>query len=238
MKMLGYGSARAGLHFGTCAALILLAASALAQGNPAAKGKQPAPVPAPGSASPRAAQPPAPSSERPSALGTLGSNKEPIKIDSDRLDVFDKEGRAVFTGDVLAVQGDSTMRCTTLNVFYEQARGQAGGLGPAVKGTGGGGMGTDSSIKKIECRGPVTVVSKTQVATGDNAEFDRAGNKVYLIGNVTLSEGPNVTRGERIVYDLNTGTANVETKPGGRVRAMFVPGSNNGTQPDAKKPQR
>ena len=40
------------------------------------------------------------------------------------------------------------------------------------------------------------------------------------------SDGPNVTRGERVVYDLNTGVANVETKPGGRVRALFVPGSN------------
>jgi lipopolysaccharide export system protein LptA len=40
-----------------------------------------------------------------------------------------------------------------------------------------------------------------------------------------LSDGPNVTRGERVVYDINTGVANVETKPGGRVRALFVPGS-------------
>lgn len=177
----------------------------------------------------------APAREHPSAFGTLGSNKEPIKIDSDRLDIFDKEGRAVFAGNVVAVQGDSTMRCTSMNVFYEQARGPNG---TASRG-GQAGMGGDSSIKKIECRGPVTVTSKTQVATGDNAEFDRTGNKVYLLGNVALSDGPNVTRGERIVYDLNTGTANVESKPGGqgRVRALFVPGGNK-EAPDPKKPQR
>lgn len=194
------------------AAAILAAVPACAQGAAAGKGK-----------------------ERPSALGEIGSNKEPIKIDSDRLDVFDREGRAVFSGNVIAVQGDSTMRCTTMNVFYEQARGANGA--PAQKATGGGTMGSDSSIKKIECRGPVTVVSKTQVATGDNAEFDRIGNKVYLLGNVALSDGPNVTRGERIVYDLNTGTANVETKPGGRVRALFVPGGS-GDKPESPKPKR
>ena len=34
-----------------------------------------------------------------------------------------------------------------------------------------------------------------------------------------------------MVYDLNTGVANVETTPGGRVRALFVPGSNAPTTP-------
>ncbi len=91
----------------------------------------------------------------------------------------------------------------------------------------------DSSIKKIDCKGPVTIVSKTQVATGNDATFDRIANKIFLIGNATLSDGPNVTRGERVVYDLNTGVANVETKPGGRVRALFVPGSNAPTTPPA-----
>ncbi len=173
-----------------------------------------------------------------SGLGELGSNKAPINIDSDRLDVFDKEGRAVFAGNVVAVQGESTMRCTTLNVFYEQTKGANGA--PAAKGgLAGGGMGDNSSIKKIECRGPVTIVSKTQVATGDNADFDRVANKVFLIGNAALSDGQNVTRGERIVYDLNTGQANVETKPGGRVKAMFVPGGNGDkASGGAEKPKR
>ena len=41
-----------------------------------------------------------------SALGGLGGDsKEPIKIDADKLDVLDKENRAVFTGNVVAVPG-------------------------------------------------------------------------------------------------------------------------------------
>jgi lipopolysaccharide export system protein LptA len=156
-----------------------------------------------------------------SPFGNLGSNKEPIKIDADKLDVFDKESRAVFEGNVVAVQGDSTMKCTTLTVFYEP-RNQPGDAKNAAAAPGS----SDNSIRKIDCRGPVTIVSKTQVATGDNATFDRVANKVFLIGNAALSDGPNVTRGERIVYDLNTSVANVETAPGGRVKALFVPGSN------------
>lgn len=173
--------------------------------------------------------------ERAVGFGNFGASKEPIKIDADKLDVFDKEGRAVFSGNVVAVQGDSTMNCTSMTVFYEQ-RNREGGATPAAPG------GDDSAIKKIDCKGPVTIVSKTQVATGNNATFDRVANKILLTGNAALSDGPNVTRGERVVYDINTGVANIETAPGGRVKALFVPGSGSseppagGAKPKPQKP--
>jgi lipopolysaccharide export system protein LptA len=181
------------------------------------------------------------SKERAVGFGNFGASKEPIKIDADRLDVFDKEGRAVFTGNVVAVQGESTMNCTLMTVFYEQQN--SGGGQAAMPGAAGAG---DSAIKKIDCKGPVTIVSRTQVATGNNATFDRVANKIFLIGNAALSDGPNVTRGERVVYDINTGVANIETAPGGRVKALFVPGSGTadpsatsgagGAKPKPQKP--
>jgi lipopolysaccharide export system protein LptA len=168
-----------------------------------------------------------PQTSRPGPLANLGSgNKEPIKIDADRLDVFDKEQRAVFSGNVVAVQGESTVHCTELTVLYDQQRGQGQGSGARAAAPASSGVpGQDGAIKRIDCKGPVTVVSKTQTATGDNAVFDRSANRVVLTGNVALSDGPNVTRGDKIVYDMNTGVANVETTTGGRVRALFVPGS-------------
>jgi lipopolysaccharide export system protein LptA len=181
------------------------------------------PRPVQGQPAPAQPQPSQPGASRPSALGNLGSNnKEPIKIDADRLDVFDKEQRAVFTGSVVAVQGESTIKCAELTVLYEQQqqRGQ-GRAAPAAPSQGEG------AIRRIDCKGPVTIVSRTQTATGDNAVFDRTANRILLTGNVALSDGPNVTTGERIVYDLNSGVANIETKPGGRVRALFVPGSGS-----------
>lgn len=189
---------------------------ALLAGGPAEAAAQGAPGPA---------APPARSSGGGKALTDLGSSKEPISIDSDRLDVFDKEGRAVFTGNVVAIQGETTMRCTVMNVFYESSRAAAGEKKPETVGP----LANDSSIKKIECKGPVTITTKTQTATGDRAEFDRVINKVFLIGNAALSDGPNVTRGERVAYDLGTGVANVE---GGRVRALIVP--SGGQKPGDK----
>jgi lipopolysaccharide export system protein LptA len=191
-------------------ALLALAASVVLSGPAMAQAAKPAP------------------GDRSSAFGNLGSNKEPIKIDADRLDVFDKESRAVFEGNVVAVQGDSTVKCTMLTVFYEP-RNQGAGA-PAAAAPSAQAASSDSSIKKIDCKGPVTIVSRTQVATGENATFDRGSNKILLTGNATLSDGPNVTKGERVLYDINTGVANIETTPGGRVRALFVPG-NGGPAP-------
>jgi lipopolysaccharide export system protein LptA len=171
--------------------------------------------------------------ERSSPLAGFGANgKEPIKIDSDRLDVFDRDGRAVFTGNVVAVQGDSTIRCSIMTVFYEQnrAQAQAGGGQPRPANAAAGS--NDSAIKKIDCQGPVTVVSKTQTATGDKAVYDKADNKVVITGSVALADGTNVMRGERIVYDLDSGVANVDPKVGERVKVLITPGS--GSEASAK----
>lgn len=165
--------------------------------------------------------------------GFGGDSKEPIKIDADKLDVLDKENRAVFTGNVVAVQGETTVRCSIMTVFYEGRGGQQGGAAAARAAPAAAaapGQSNDSSIKKIECKGPVTVVSKTQAATSDNAVFDRERNVVIMTGNVALNDGPNITRGERLVYNTVTGVANVESNKG-RVQGFFVPNSGDAAKP-------
>ena len=166
-----------------------------------------------------------------SPLGALGGGgKEPIKIDADRLDVFDRESKAVFAGNVVAVQGDSTIRCSAMTVHYKRGRDGAKDKAkdtakdddePAPKSAAAMG---ENGIQKVECAGPVTVVQKDQVATGDNAVFDQTAKRIVLTGNVVLSQCQNVTRGSRLVYDMGTGRANMDPVAGGRVSAMFVPG--------------
>lgn len=173
-----------------------------------------------------------------SPLGALGgSGKEPIKIDADRLDVFDRENKAIFAGNVVAVQGDSTIRCSSMTVRYKRGKdakkqpagaasqesdGADDGAGKGTAGMGTAGMG-ENGIQRVECAGPVTVVQKDQVATGDSAVFDQEAKRIVLTGNVVLSQCQNVTRGSRLVYDMNSGRANMDPVAGGRVSALFVP---------------
>ncbi len=71
------------------------------------------------------------------------------------------------------------------------------------------------------------MTQKDQVATGDHAVFDQDAKRVVLTGNVVLSQCQNVTRGQRLVYDMSTGRANMDPVAGGRVSAMFVPGEKS-----------
>ncbi len=166
-------------------------------------------------------------------VGMGANSKDPIKIDADKLDVLDKESKAIFSGNVVAVQGDTTVRCSEMTVFYTP-RSSGPGTKPAPAAQPAADAKGDGNIRRIECKGPVTVVSKTQTATGNDAVFDRVANKVIMTGNVALSDGPNITRGEKLIYDTQTGVANVETKPGGRVQGFFVPGSDEASKPGAK----
>lgn len=144
------------------------------------------------------------------AFGGLGSDStEAIRIDADRLDVFDRENRAVYAGNVVAVQGDTTIRCSILTIIFERD--------PAGEDEG-------DAIRRIECEGPVTILSQDQVATGDRATYDRQSGQMVISGDVALSQGQNVTRGERLIYDIDRGVANVEAGERQRVRGLFVPG--------------
>ena len=172
-------------------------------------------------------------------------SKQPVSIEADKLVYFDKEQKAVYTGKVVVIQGDTKMTCSAMTIYMEKgsapARPEAAAAGdPAKAGEEAGaapGAGT-SHVKHLEAVGPVTVVSKTQVATADSGAYDKAQNKVWLIGNVTLSDGGNVTKGDKLTYDLTTGQATVDTGPAAkRVKGLFIPGAGSGDD-DKSKPAK
>ncbi len=168
------------------------------------------------------------------------NSKEPISIDADKLDYFDKEQKAIYTGNVVAVQGDSRLTCSKLVIFLAKTEPQgataAATPAPATdSGVGAGG----NQVKHMDATGPVTMVSKTQVATGDRGSYDKEQNKVWLFGNVTLSDSGNVTKGDKLTYDLTTGEAVVEVdKTSGRVHGQFIPGSTSADAADKSAPKK
>jgi lipopolysaccharide export system protein LptA len=164
------------------------------------------------------------SSSNDSAAIFPGTNsKEPISIDADKLVYYDKERKAVYSGNVVVIQGDTKMTCSVMTVLLDRAPTQ--GAPPPTNGQSA--PTADSGVKHLDATGPVTVVSKTQVATGDSGSYDKAQDKVWLIGHVTLSDGQNVTKGDKLTYDLKSGLATVDTSAkSGRVHGQFIPKSN------------
>ncbi len=204
----------------------------------AAKAVPPPPITSPVKPAAKTAAAPSNSPLLPGA-----SSKEPININAAKLDYFDKEQKLIYTGDVVAVQGDSTLKSSKLTIFLQKdpqtaAAGAATPAAPASPSAPGPGAG--SSVSHMEAEGPVTMISKDQIGTGDHGSYDKAENKVYLNGHVTLSQGTNVTQGDRLVYDMTSGQAQVfSDKPnGGRVSSVFTPGAGAapGAQPGPTLP--
>ena len=158
-----------------------------------------------------------PGNNAPNALQGFQQNRgQPVQIEASRLEVRDKDKMATFSGNVKVVQGDTTMRCKTLVVFYEQQNkdGQQAKVAAQTMPAAKPGPGGSSQISKLEASGGVTVVQKEQTATGDRALFDMKSNTVTLLGNVLVSQGANVMRGEKLVVDLTTGVSRVEAGKG------------------------
>jgi lipopolysaccharide export system protein LptA len=173
----------------------------------------------------------------PNALQGFSQNRDqPVSIKADALEVRNQKKVATYTGNVHLVQGDTTLRCKTLIVYYDGD--QAGNQAPAAKSAGAAPTGT-GNIRYMEAIGQVIVVQKDQTATGEKAVYDMKSNSVTLStaagGDVTVTQGPNVVSGPRLVVHLDTGVSHFE---GGRIKSLFVPGSNKAgdTKPGDNKP--
>ena len=169
----------------------------------------------------------------PNALQGFSQNRDkPVHIEAATLEVRDKDKVATFSGNVRVTQGDTGLRCKSLLVFYEQDDGNKTGMKAANPGPGG-----QQQIKRLEAKGGVIVTQKEQTVTGETGLFDIRSNTVTILGNVVMTQGQNVLRGDRLVVDLTTGTSRVEAgKTGqGRVQGLFHSGGAG--RPENATPQ-
>jgi lipopolysaccharide export system protein LptA len=162
------------------------------------------------------------------AQGLTSNRDQPVKIESTTLEVRDKSRMATFSGNVKVTQGDTTVQCKTLIVFYEDNSAPAASAKstPAISGPGGG----KQQVKRMEAKGNVIVTQKDQTASGDNGLFDVKANTVTLTGNVVVTQGQNVLNGERMVVNLTTGITRVESSGKDPVKGLLFPNA----QKDAK----
>lgn len=150
------------------------------------------------------------------------SSKDPYTVDAGKLDYLEKDGKLVYSGDVIATQGATKVKGSTMTIYLDK----------------GGGNGSDRQVRRIEMKGPVTVVQNGKIGVGDSALYDKAENKWYLLGNVTLTEGSDVTQGDKLIYDLSNSTALVDAGKKGRVKSIFTPkdSSKDATKDTPREP--
>ncbi len=143
-------------------------------------------------------------------------SEAPIEIASDNLEVLQDQNKAIFSGNVIAKQGDTTMKSATMTVFYDNTGSSEGEGGSSGKG-----------ISRIESSGKVVFVTPEETAQGDTAIYNVATKTIDLVGNVVLTREQNILKGSALNYNMVTKRSVLSAGSTGRVRGLFVPGKGN-----------
>jgi lipopolysaccharide export system protein LptA len=135
-----------------------------------------------------------------SAADKTGSDRknQPIQIKSNALTTDSSNQTALFTGKVSARQGDVTIYCDRLLVFYSEK---------------------DKDVDKVEAFGNVRIIQGNRNAQSGHAIYDGNAGKIILDDNPRLyQEGSEVT-GKVITYTLDTQQSVVD----GQVKVTIQP---------------
>jgi lipopolysaccharide export system protein LptA len=148
------------------------------------------------------------------------NSKEPIEIVSDRMDAFNEKKLVIFSGNVVATQGDKEIKSDRLLLYYKKEAGKKDKVGAKeVEGTG--------DLEKIEAKGNVIVTQKERIATGDEAAYFQDSGQIIITGNATLRDGKNLIKGDKVTVFVNEDRGVVESDPKKRVKAVIYPQEKN-----------
>lgn len=141
--------------------------------------------------------------------------RQPLDISAERLEMQQKQGRAIFSGAVQVTQGKLLLRSDTITVFYKLDSGE-----------------TNPAISRLDAQGKFSVTSETETLTGDWGIYDVDRQLITVGGDVSFDQGGSELKGSRLEFDLVSGLAKLDGQDAGgangRVRGSFsVP-----TKPD------
>ena len=145
--------------------------------------------------------------------GSGFNSNAPVDVDAGRIEVQDRADRAIFSGGVVATQGNMRMTSARLTVAYTNTSGV--------------------DVQRLVAEGGVTLRTPSETAQGNTAIYDVDRRQVTMLGNVHLSQGANRVQGARLVLDLNSHRAVMDGGgTGGRVSGRFtVPQRQQGSTP-------
>lgn len=133
--------------------------------------------------------------------GMTQDTSAPVEVSADSLSINQSDGTALYTGNVVIVQGDMRLAAPRVLVVYAESAGR---------------------IDRLEATGGVVLVSGEEAAEARRADYDIDAGQVVMTGDVLLTQGPNALTSERMVVNLETGTAQMS----GRVRTVLQQGDD------------
>ena len=120
----------------------------------------------------------------------------PVEVTADSLSVDQASGTAVFTGSVVIGQGELRLTAPEVRVTYGAETGD---------------------ITRMQASGGVTFATATEAAEARTADYDIGAGTLTLEGDVLLTQGASALSSQRMVIDLESGSAQMT----GRVSTVF-----------------
>lgn len=137
------------------------------------------------------------------------NSKSPIEILSNEVRYFNTEGKAIFTGDVVASQDDLVVKSSSMEVLFDKDEKKTAGE-------------EKSNISMIYFKDNVDITTKTDHATAKHGQYDVKKGVFTLKGNVVLEQEGSVLTGDELVHVKSTGESLLKSKAGTRVKAHIV----------------
>jgi lipopolysaccharide export system protein LptA len=176
-----------------------------------------APATAVGAAEP--AVPKAPAARPPAAAtGKAAEDRnQPVTVDADHMESFQKEGLVIFTGNVVARQNGSVQYADRMEVYLDE-RGER--------------------VIRTVSTGNVRIITRDcRTGTARRAEYYDGEQRVELIGDARVWREDNVVTGEQITIFVNQDRSVVQGGKQERVKAIFYPKEENQTAIQVAKKQ-
>ncbi len=140
--------------------------------------------------------------------GLKGDPKAPVTVTSESLTVDETARTAVFTGNVVVVQGEMRLSAAEVRVEYEAEA---------------------DRIARLWATGGVLLVNAKDAAQSQNADYVIDTGIVTMTGDVVLTQGPATFTAQTFVADMQTGLGQLQ----GGVRSTFIP--SDGADPGPQK---
>jgi lipopolysaccharide export system protein LptA len=168
-------------------------------------------------------------SETKNPLNNIAQSDLPINITSKNLTVDQQKHLAIFKGNVIAIQGDTTIYSDQMDVIYQASEEEKSNNKKDAANSEAFG-----DIQTIITKGNVKIVTPEKHATSHYGIYDVSSANITLTGNVVLVQDKNVLKGDKFIHNLNNNKSEMistNNKNNDRVKALFTPKK----KPDSKK---
>jgi lipopolysaccharide export system protein LptA len=141
----------------------------------------------------------------------------PVDITADELETLNGQCQAIWRGSAEALQDNARLRADVLRIFNKRGAPAAGtSKAPAC-----------GDLDRMEAEGSVYYVTPQQKVRANSAVYEAGSTTITMIGDVVAVQGQNVLRGDRMVFNTQTGQGQMQggAQKGGknRPRGVFYP---------------